>query len=425
MGTLFYLKQGGQQDFGLFPPNGSIAYSLVTDPIIWQGSQKYDASDARCFDEFARLLLFTSLREGIQACWSEVYDIVNPFGDRRDSLYDSTWVFDLDRGVLSRNKRSGSSTVPLELACNRALSVDDFLPVTPFPAPTAPTASTFSSDFTVPCWNLDVGDLSREKSFVGRILQDFGHTWRHILRHSYNQETFLKLAIAAIRIAALDFTVAERTGWDRSPGGPYAFVCDLPEWQKPASKFVQAGGSWFVLVQDLNSGLEEIRRHFTLQTAKQPATLRRRTTYALLSLRQVAIVRLTGDGEMKGTQPAALFDGWNPPTSRAIELLLWMNRRPQWPTLLNSLPVELQDRILYFTSASTVGAAKLGCEIGLGSRCLWNDDGKSLQLEHIKRKRSKLNPVESQIRFGPWMSAVSYIPSKPQKVHPNLQKSPI
>ncbi|CRK19191.1 hypothetical protein BN1723_011821 [Verticillium longisporum] len=67
---------------------GALLY-LKQDPIIWQGYQKSDASDARCFDEFARLMvgrnkgqLFTTLREGIQACWSEVYDIVNPFGDR-------------------------------------------------------------------------------------------------------------------------------------------------------------------------------------------------------------------------------------------------------------------------------------------------------------------------------------------------------
>lgn len=192
--------------------------------------------------------------------------------------------------MLSRNKRSGSSTVPLELACRRALLVDDFLPVTPFPAP---TASAFSGDLSIPCWNLDVGDLSREKSFVGRILQDFGHTWRHILRHSYNQETFLKLAIATIRIAALDFTVVEPTGWDRSPGGPYAFVCDLPEWQKPASKFVQAGESWFVLVQDLNSGLEryDATSPCKLQRSLQHCDGAPRTLFSIFDRSQVSDLR--------------------------------------------------------------------------------------------------------------------------------------
>lgn len=284
--------------------------------------------------------------------------------------------------------------------------MEDFSPLTlPFPS------TTSSCNFLAPYWELRVSDMSREKSFIGRILQDFAHTWRHLLQRQQNQSTFLRLAAAIVWISSLDFTVVERTGFDHSPGGPYAWVIDLPQWPCPRSNFIEVRGSWFVLTEDPQEGLESIRRHFSQHTSDRAASEDKEIVYALLSLRQIILVRGKRAGKLEWTKPETIFDDKRALSDRSIDLLLWMTKLQTQPTSLGLIPVELQDRILYDASCSAVAAAKLGCELGLGSSFGWHDAGRQIYLENCKRKRTEYSPVESQIYLGQWMSAVSYKPS--------------
>lgn len=347
------------------------------------------------------------LCQEIPGFWSDTYDIAIPFGDRREVLYGSVWTFDLDQDVLFHTRSDGSSMVPLSLARERLLTSSDFVPLS-LPPPPAPSSHSFAA----PYWNVQIGDVARETSFLGRILQDFAHTWRHVLRRRQNRSTFLRLAVAVVWISSLDFTVIERTDWDHSPGGLYAQVSELPQWPCPNANFVKSGRTWFALFEDPDEGMRYIRQHHARQTSEEAPSKGNSATYVLLSLRHIVLVRAEKDGTLESTKPEVLFNGEDPPSSHAIDLLLWATKKKQEPSALNSLPVELQDRILFFTSHSSVAAAKMGCDIGLGSPFTWSDGGRALELEPCKRKRTEFSPVESLIYFGPWMSAVSYKPRR-------------
>lgn len=205
-------------------------------------------------------------------------------------------------------------------------------------------------------------------------------------------------------------------------------ITDLPEWTCPNVPLLRAGGLWFVLSQDPSEGLEMIRNHSKRGVVPGQTATADQDTYAILTLRHIILVRRTRDGSLEWTKPEALFDGENAPSPRSIDLLLLASsgtdRQPTpTPTRLNSLPVEIQDRILRFTSFSTVAAAKLGCEINLGSPFSWRHGRFVLEQEACRRKRLETSPVESQVRFGPFMSAVSY---KPQvnSVKPTASSTP-
>lgn len=159
--------------------------------------------------------ILSALRKDIPVAWDEVYDMAIPYGKKRGAFYDGVWIFDFDRDMLIRTLPDGSSFVPLDLACKRELSLEDFSPLSQ-----PPLLEPSSCDFPAPYWELEMGDLSREESFLGRILQDVAYAWRHLVCHQQNHSTFLRLAAAVAWISALDFTVVERTGFDYSPGGP-------------------------------------------------------------------------------------------------------------------------------------------------------------------------------------------------------------
>jgi hypothetical protein len=132
------------------------------------------------------------------------------------------------------------------------------------------------------------------------------------------------------------------------------------------------------------------------------------------------MVRRRSDGSLEWTKPEVLYDGGSSPTQKSINLILFASRinRPQ--TSLSLLPTEIQDRILRFTSYSTVAPAKLGCDLGLGPAFQWRDRRAPLVQELCKRKRLDTSPIESQIRFGSFMSGISY---KPQ-LHIPIQTVP-
>lgn len=336
-------------------------------------------------DEISR-----ALEKGIELEWEDVYDLVNPFGDTRGRAFNSVWTFDLDNDVLFLTKHDQLCSEPLRLARERILTLDEFERL-------KSQTETITEEGLVPRLYRDLQPKvdDRKRAFLGRILRDFGHTWRHVLRAEMNNVTFTKLAYAVIWILNLDFTIVERTGFEHvgGRGGPYVGVADLPQWDTPDETIVRVGTCWIVLARDIPKGKKMIRGHVETR-----ATMTGTATYAILTLRQIACCKVY-DGELVYTRPEPLFND-TPPSDSAIGLLLWasdLHQAEPKPCRLNHLPIEIQDRILRLSTASSVTAAKLGIELALGSPFSWAEQGRKIKLEEVLRHRTKASPVESQL----------------------------
>lgn len=165
----------------------------------------------------------------MSAIWEEVYDFVNPFGDRRGDIFSGVWTFDLDKDMLFLTKQDQFYSTPLGLARQRLLTLEDFELL-----PSPPSIFPEGQALLGPYWEPKIKPRPRGRLFLGRVLCDFAHTWRHIFRRQMNTTTFLKLAYAITSISNLDFTISERTGFEHiSGGGPYVQVVDLPSWETP------------------------------------------------------------------------------------------------------------------------------------------------------------------------------------------------
>ncbi|KAG8410658.1 hypothetical protein J3459_017003 [Metarhizium acridum] len=222
-----------------------------------------------------------------------------------------------------------------------------------------------------------------------------------------NTISFKRLAYATIWISTLELIIFERVGFEHVfTRGPYVDVVDLPSWEAPEETLVRAGSCWFALAQDTREGLEMVQRHMTSRLEDSTTTVR---TYAILTLRHVILCKARGS-ELAWTRPETLFgDGCTSDT--AIDMILWAintsSAEPQ-PSAIKSLPVEIQDRILSYATASFIASAKLGCKLGAGSPFHWVDGGFRITLQETKRHRTESSPVESQIYFGGVMSGLSY-----------------
>lgn len=348
--------------------------------------------------------LSAALEQGINLIWEDVYNFVNPFGDRRGGIFNSVWTFDLNKDVLFLTKQDRFCSTPLELARERLLTLDDF-ELLSSPTQTSPDEQTLPG----PHWDPELNPLPRTRAFLGKVLCDFAYTWRHVLRRQMNTTTFIKLAYATIWISTMQFTLIERTGFEHiSSGGPYVQLVDLPSWKTPEATLVQVGSSWFALAQDTHEGLNMVRRHMNSNPSLRDCTTNV-VTYAILTLRQVVLCKAQGN-ELGWTRPAALFNDI-PASDTAIDMILWATnttRAEPQPSTINFLPVEIQDRILYYATTSLVTSAKLGCELGLGSPFSWVDRGVKIRVEEVKRHRFESSPVESHVTFNGVMSGLSY-----------------
>jgi hypothetical protein len=90
--------------------------------------------------------------------------------------------------------------------------------------------------------------------FVRRMLQDFASQWRHVLRNTYNDITFRKLACAIIRIGTMDFEAVEvAQAQHHHLGGFLVSNFEVPEWKPLESPLIFLGNSTLVLSQNLES----------------------------------------------------------------------------------------------------------------------------------------------------------------------------
>ncbi|KAF5568193.1 hypothetical protein FPHYL_2926 [Fusarium phyllophilum] len=377
-------------------------------------SKKLNADDAVFLERFSRILIgrdncpdeiSRALEKEIELEWEDVYDFVNPFGDARGRAFNSVWTFDLDKDVLFLSKHDRLCSAPLSLARERILTLDDFEILK---SPTE--AITEEALVSAPYWDPQPKFDPRKKAFLGRILRDFGDTWRHILQREVKNVTFMKLAYAVIWILNLDFTVVERMGFDHvgGRGGPYVGVADLPQWDAPNETTVRVGTCWFVLARDIPKGMKMIREHMETPAAMTDSATST-ATYAILTLRQIVCCKVD-HGELVYTRPEPLFSD-APPSDSAINLILWasdLHQAEPKTCRLNYLPIEIQDRILRQATASSVAAAKLGVELALGPPFSWTEQGRKIKLEEVRRHRTETAPVESQIFFDGVMSGLSY-----------------
>lgn len=298
----------------------------------------------------------------------------------------------------------------LSLALERQLSLSDFESVCP-PDPTAFALQegTFPSPYRIPKLDLQ----PRVKQFLGQIVRDFAFVWRHVVRRRMTDITFKRLAYGIIRILTLDFRVEDRTDFDHSPGGPYVWLEDLPTWEAPDAALLRAGRCWIALSQDAQDGLRMIQTHIKDQASTSESSANKNTLYAIFTLRHIILCNSRG-GELTWSRPEPVLDGEHPPSDRALNMLLWATKRQPRLNALNIFPPEVQDAILIQATRSSVSAAKLGCELDIGSPYSWFAGDSKVEIEEVKRRRTEFSPVESQIWFDDIMSGISYKPQRKQ-----------
>ncbi|KAM0238414.1 hypothetical protein ACHAP5_008604 [Fusarium lateritium] len=340
----------------------------------------------------------TALEQGIQLEWEDVYDVINPYGDRRGRIFNSVWIFDLNKGLLFLRKQDCVYLAPLELVFQRLLTLDDFHQPNP-ETQINEKPQTLPEPYWVP--KMDISP--RKRSFLSRMLVDFGYTWRHVLRRPMNNATFMRLAYATVWISTMQFEIHERQGFEHLAGqcGPFAGMGFTER------SIVQVGSTWFVFIQDIQEGIEMARDHArSYQQFNKP--MASAVTYAVLSLRQITLCKMVR-GQLVWTRPEILFG--ESPSDTAIDMLVWasdtLTTEPV-PSRIHSLPLEIQDNILYCAATSSVSAGRLGCILGLGSPFTWTESGLKIKIQERRRNRVEESPLESQIMIHGVMSGLSY-----------------
>lgn len=330
--------------------------------------------------------------------------MIHPYGDSRQCFFETVWTFDLDKDLLLFCKADKSGRLPLSVLRQRPVTFDDFESCEP---PSAPTFDTHKI-FPPPHWEPAFQVPERNKNFIGRILNDFNIQWRHILRNRYNDLTFRRLASAILLLATLDFKIVEvtrsRPGTSQRLVGPL----DLPAWEPLQMQVMGLGRGWVVVCQDPADCISLIREHVSSQIKQTPEQSTENATYYLvLCIRHITICRAY-QNKLEWARPEPFLDGSSPCSDRALELLLWVTSPRPPRSSIQMLPLEIQDRIIRYVSQGSVEVAKVGCALGLGSPFSWTDGRMTIKREQSHRNWVTYTPVESQIRFGNYMSGIAY-----------------
>ncbi|TVY46737.1 hypothetical protein LOCC1_G006220 [Lachnellula occidentalis] len=358
---------------------------------------------------------FDALHKGIYDSWILRDDVVKPFGDRRQNLA-FVCTFNLDQDILYYSDESGHIQLPLARLREPSSDPIERSEFTSFQIPSPPQLDL--SGFPPPYRKPSTPIPERRLAFSSRILSDFAHQWRHILRSCYTDSTFRRLAKAVISIATSDFRVDEVFEKQHiSVRRFYITVLDIPSWEPYESHMFSIGDTTVVLHQDLQTALE-IAKNEANESSKvmNPGDRTEQRTYLLLSVRHMLVCHVDSTGTFSYTAPTTLMDGLTLPSPSAINLLLQAlsTSRPQPRATLYSLPLEIQDRILEHVSKGPFEAARLGCVLGLGSPFTWMRAvdwprrGGPIELFTSPSHRNENSPVESKICFGDIFSGVSY-----------------
>ncbi|KAJ6790257.1 hypothetical protein PWT90_10103 [Aphanocladium album] len=334
----------------------ALTYVVQGDSIRLSSSQSELDEAAQC-DVLARALDtlcatnenlgYRNPRVGSFAQWSEVVDFVHPFGDSRGDAIASVWVVEANKKVVYLVTKDSMRAAILPAFGKRLLRLSDFEPTE------SPLASTDGEQtLPGPFWEPEMNVPLREEAFLKPILRDFGYAWRHIMRWRMNNTTFRKLAYGTIWLLTINFNLYElerpEIGFKNEAN---VLVTDLPQWRAPTEAFLRVGSSW----------------------------------------------------------PEVLY-GEDEVSEAAIQMLVWAaaSTPPCTSTALDMLPVEIQDRIIYYGGVSFVASARLGCKLGLGSRFSWIERGSKIGLMEQKKCRTACSPVESRILFHGFKSGLVY-----------------
>lgn len=340
---------------------------------------------------------------------------MKPFGDRRQNLR-FVCTFNLDQDLLSYSDESGHIQLPLDRLRKPGSVPIQRSEFTPFEIASPPQLDL--TKFPPPYQKPSTPITERRLEFASRILSDFADQWRHILRSSYADSTFRRLAKAVVSIATYDFRVDEVfTRQHISFRSFYVTVLDIPSWEPYERHLFSIGGTTIVLHQDLQTALK-IAKNEAKESSKvmNPGDRTEQRTYLLLSVRHMLICHVGSTGTFSYTAPITLMDGLTLPSRSVISLLLQAlsPSRPPPRTPVHNLPFEIQDRILEHVSEGPVEAARLGCILGLGSPFTWMRPidwprpGGPVELLTSPSHRTETTPVESKICFGDLFSGVSY-----------------
>lgn len=177
---------------------------------------------------------------------------------------------------------------------------------------------------------------------------------------------------------------------------------------------MRVGTVWVVLCQDIQNGLSIAQQHAASREISTTTSGEAHAHYMILSVKHIMLCDATDRASLKHTAPEPLFNGdydTGSSSDLALNYLLWAtaSARPSIFTTLQSLPIEVQDIILNYSSVGTVGAAKLGCMLGLGSPCSWKDGSLKVTLEERYVIRPSGSSVESQVWFGEHKSGIFYL----------------
>jgi hypothetical protein len=359
---------------------------------------------------------FDKLHSRLPYKWieTEPYDTVNPFGDSRAIDFKALWTFDIQKDLLIHINRRRRAHISLSVLRSRPVTLGDMETLGPPVPPLLPVPSTLDS--AVPCWKPQVQVDERNRAFLHRVLRDFNHQWRHLLRNNYNTITLRVLARAVIRLCTLDFEVREETGRRIGVRGEWVYITELPKWEPFDADIVRVGGVYVVVCHSIRDGLSSVKKHISSQELLTVAERTRycpqnRPDYMILSVKHIALCRATGPNSLECTAPEPLFNGNHsvePPSDLALDYLLWPTAAAirSIDTPLRLLPAEIQDMILRYSSRGPVAAAMTGCL--LGTPFLWKDGRQMIGLEDFRRDHHPWMPVESQLWFSESKVGVVY-----------------
>ncbi|KAF4631208.1 hypothetical protein G7Y89_g6918 [Cudoniella acicularis] len=349
-----------------------------------------------------------TVKKGIPVKWQEVYDTVYPYGDSRQCYFETVWTFDLDKDMLQFSKADRSGRLPLDIVRERPVTFSDFEPC----EPPSPPLFNLTEYFPGPFWEPEIEAPARNKVFIRRLLNDFNYQWRHILRGTYNELTFRKLAYAIVQIASLNFRVIECTTSRPGIFGAVIGALDLPPWDALQEQIVPASHGWVVVTQNLADGVSLIEEHLKSQEeqASERSSPQPKITgdYLILSIRHI-ILYCAHENKLEWTMPEKFLDGASSGCSdRALELLISITYSNPPRNTIHSLPIELQDRVLRYVSQGSVEGARMGCALGIGSPFSWTDGRMEIGSERSHRAWVPFRPIESEIYFGDYRSGLAY-----------------
>ncbi|PGH23462.1 hypothetical protein AJ80_02415 [Polytolypa hystricis UAMH7299] len=243
--------------------------------------------------------------------WHLQDDVPYPWGDERGASTQTRWITDLDNDTFIFDKEDRALKTSLHLLRQRRVEESDFGPYDRAQQH-LPVATR---DAFPPPYNIMVSD--RDRAFVSRILSDFPHLWRHILRSPYNVNTFRRLASAIVRLATLDFRPSSS---DEKPSLWRRFsVHDVPDWDPFDADIVSIGEACVVLAHDLGTAISLIRKHSASEDKAQVSGSKELhpRNYLVLSVKHIVFCRITGDS-LEYAEPEPLLNGIDPLQMRLL-----------------------------------------------------------------------------------------------------------